>query len=134
MSGLEAGRTGTATVTVTATHTAQAMGSGSVNVFATPQLVALMEAAAVNAVAGVLPDKCTSVGTLVNVSHVAATPVGMTVTATATLKQVSGKKLEFTVEARDEKEVVGSGEHHRFIVDEVKFADRANAKLPAASL
>ena len=116
-------------LTVTKDKTAAAVGSGLLDVFATPQMIALMEATASESVAPYLDEGSTSVGTLVNVSHVAATPVGMTVRCESELIEVEGRKLVFTVKAYDECGLIGEGNHERFIVFSEKFMAKTNAKL-----
>lgn len=118
---LKPGLTGTAETVVRETNTALAMGSGSLHVFATPSMIALMEQAACNAVAACLDEESTSVGTLVNVTHDAATGMGKAVTATATLVEVQGRKLVFEVTAADEDKQIGKGRHERFIINKEKF-------------
>ncbi len=118
---LKPGLTGTAETVVRETNTALAMGSGSLHVFATPSMIALMEQAACNAVAACLDEESTSVGTLVNITHDAATALGKKVTATATLVEVQGRKLVFEVTAADEDKQIGKGTHERFIVNKEKF-------------
>ena len=118
---LKPGLTGTAETVVREANTALAMGSGSLHVFATPSMIALMEQAACNAVAACLDEESTSVGTLVNVTHDAATGMGKAVTATATLVEVQGRKLVFEVTAADEDKQIGKGTHERFIVNKEKF-------------
>ena len=118
---LKPGLTGTAETVVRETNTALAMGSGSLHVFATPSMIALMEQAACNAVAACLDDESTSVGTLVNITHNAATGTGKAVTATATLVEVQGRKLVFEFTAADEDKQIGKGTHERFIVNKEKF-------------
>ena len=103
------GLTGTATVIVSPEVTARHLGSGTVAVFATPEMVRLMERAAVNGLAPSLLPGQQSVGTLVNVHHLAATPVGATVTATATLIEVNGRRLTFKVSAHDGVDLIGEG-------------------------
>ena len=125
---LQPGLTGTASVIVTADRTAAALGSGSVDVYSTPALIALLEAAAINALAGHLADGQTSVGTALDVKHLAATPVGMTVNATATLTAIDGRRLVFEVSASDEIELIGQGTHERFIVDRARFEKRVRDK------
>ncbi|MCL5982304.1 MAG: thioesterase family protein [Firmicutes bacterium] len=124
----EKGLRGEAAVQVAAGNTAKEVGSGSVPVFATPMLVALMESAAINALQGRLPEGQTTVGTKVDVSHTAATPVGMTVTAQAELLEADGRRLLFAVMAQDEAGLVGEGRHERFIVDTDKFLSRAEKR------
>lgn len=118
---LKPGLTGTAETVVRETNTAIAMGSGSLQVFATPCMVALMEQAACNAVDPCFNDSESSVGTLVNITHDAATALGKKVTATATLVEVQGRKLVFEVTAADEDKQIGKGRHERFIINKEKF-------------
>lgn len=118
---LKPGLTGTAETVVRETNTALAMGSGSLHVFATPSMIALMEQAACNAVAACLDEESTSVGTLVNITHDAATGMGKKVTTTATLTAVEGRKLVFEITAADEDKQIGKGTHERFIVNKEKF-------------
>lgn len=118
---LKPGLTGTAETVVRETNTALAMGSGSLHVFATPGMIALMEQAACNAVAACLDEESTSVGTLVNITHDAATGMGKKVTTTATLTAVEGRKLVFEITAADEDKQIGKGTHERFIVNKEKF-------------
>lgn len=118
---LKPGLTGTAETVVRETNTALAMGSGSLHVFATPSMIALMEQAACNAVAACLDEESTSVGTFVNITHDAATGMGKTVTATATLVEVQGRKLVFEITAADEDKQIGKGTHERFIINKEKF-------------
>lgn len=121
MPELKPGLTGTAETIVRETNTAIAMGSGSLQVFATPCMVALMEQAACNAVNPCFDDTESSVGTLVNITHDAATALGKKVTATATLVEVEGRKLVFEVTAADEDKQIGKGRHERFIINKEKF-------------
>jgi fluoroacetyl-CoA thioesterase len=125
---LQPGLTGTASGTVTADLTAAALGSGNVNVYSTPALIALLEAAAINALDGHLDEGQTSVGTSLDVKHTSATPVGMSVQATATLREIDGRRLVFEVSASDEVELIGQGTHERFIVDQARFEARVRGK------
>ncbi len=125
---LQPGLTGHASTAVTEDKTAYALGSGNVKAYATPSLIALLEAAAIDALRSRLSEGQTSVGTSLNVKHVAATPVGMTVNATATLKEVDGRRLVFDVSASDEIELIGQGTHERFIVDRERFEKRVRDK------
>lgn len=109
-------------------NTAKHLGSGQVSVFATPEMIRLMERAAVRAVDSLLPDGYHTVGVHVDVRHLAATPLGMTVRARAELVEVDGRKLTFRVEAFDDVEKVGEGRHGRMIIDLAKFKERAEAK------
>ncbi|MCL2376001.1 MAG: thioesterase family protein [Defluviitaleaceae bacterium] len=103
---------------------AATLGSGTLAVFATPAMILLMELAARNAVQDVLPQGATTVGTLVNVQHLAATPVGAKVSATATLTAIDGRKLTFEVEAADENGVIGKGTHERAVIDIQRFMSK----------
>ncbi|WP_368501467.1 thioesterase family protein [Phascolarctobacterium sp.] len=118
---LTVGHTGAAVTTVTDANTAEAMKSGSLPVFATPSMCALMEEAACAAVNSHLAEGSGTVGVSLNITHDRATALGDTVTATATLTAVEGRKLTFSVEAKDSKGVIGQGSHQRFIVNNEKF-------------
>lgn len=109
-------------------NTASHLGSGNVAVLATPEMVRLMEKAAVAAVDHLLPDGYRTVGVAVNVRHLAATPVGMKVRAQAELVTVESRKLTFRVEAFDEVERIGEGEHRRMVIDLERFKERVEAK------
>lgn len=113
---------------VTLNNTASALGSGGIDVYATPAMIALMEKAAMNAVQSALAEGLSTVGTMVNIKHMAATPVGMTVTAKAELTEIAEKRLLFKVEALDGKDKIGEGIHERFIINVEKFISRVNAK------
>lgn len=113
---------------VTEANTAKAYGSGSIEVYATPAMIGLMEGASLALADQALPEGYSTVGTKVDVSHIAATPLGMTVTAKATLTEISGKKLVFSVEASDERGKIGSGTHTRAIVETEKFLKTTNEK------
>ena len=110
-------------------RSAETMGSGSLRVYATPALVALMEHAACEALKGMLEDGVTTVGTQMNVSHVAATPIGMTVRAEAVLTAQEGRSYTFAIEAYDDAGLIGKAEHQRVAVKIDKFMARTNAKL-----
>ena len=125
---VEVGMKGRAETAVTRDNTAQAVGSGLVPVFATPYMIALMENAAVNAVqAQLAPDEGT-VGTRLDVTHDAATPIGMRVWAEAEVTAVEGRKLTFAVTAWDEAEKIGGGTHQRFIIKPERFLAKAQNK------
>lgn len=111
----------TSTVTVTEQNTALALGSGDLPVFATPALVALMENAAMQTVASLLPEGSTTVGGFIETSHLAPSAIGKTIQATATLTEIKGKKLSFNIEAFEGEKLVGKATHIRFIVDREKF-------------
>ena len=125
---MEAGITGKQTITVTEENTAQAMGSGTLPVFATPAMIALMENTASKSVEAKLDEGAGTVGTLINVKHVAATPVGMEVTCETKLVEVDRKRLVFEVKAYDAAGVIGEGTHERFIIDNERFLAKAEAK------
>jgi len=122
------GLTGEASVVVVPQITAHHMGSGTVAVFATPQMVLLMERAAVNALAPLLAPGQQSVGTMVNVRHLAATPLGATVTARAELIALDGRRLTFKVSAHDGTELIGEGTHERALIDLARFEAKVAAK------
>lgn len=126
---LELGLKGRAQVTVSQSNTAQAAGSGSLEVYATPSLVALMEKAACDSLQKTLEPGKTSVGTVINVQHSSATPLGLQVYAESVVTAIYGKKVCFHVTAYDEIGEIGSGEHERYIVDEQRFMERCTQKL-----
>lgn len=128
MSKLQAGLIGTATTIVTDKNTAIAMGSGALPVFATPSMCALMEEAACNAVNGCLEDGMGSVGISLNILHSAPSALGAQITATAQLTSVEGRKLVFSIQAKDEHGTIGKGTHERFIIDNEKFMGKLLAK------
>jgi fluoroacetyl-CoA thioesterase len=121
---LEPGMTGEATTTVVHENTAAHVGAGGVEVFATPMMIALMENAAWRAVANGLEEGYVTVGTLVNVRHLAATPPGQQVRATAELIEIDRRRLVFKVEAYDEQQKIGEGYHERFIVNLDRFMQK----------
>ena len=125
---MQIGITGKQTITVTEEKTAQAMGSGTLPVFATPAMIALMENTASKSVEAKLDEGAGTVGTLINVKHVAATPVGMDVTCETKLVEVDRKRLVFEVKAYDAAGVIGEGPHERFIIDNERFLAKAEAK------
>ncbi len=118
----------TESVEVSEKNTASAFGSGLVDVFATPMMVALLESAASRCLAPFLEPGMVSVGTRVDVEHSGATPVGMRVSATATVSEVDRRKVVFAVVVNDEAGEVGRGTHIRFIVDRAKFTAKALSK------
>lgn len=121
---IEAGLTHTSTLTVGPGLTAQALGSGDMAVLATPAMLALMENAAMLAVAPELPEGSTTVGGHIASSHLKPSPLGARVAATATLEKAEGRKLYFKVEARQGEDVIGEGTHLRFIVDRERFLSK----------
>jgi predicted thioesterase len=126
---LKEGLVGHAALVVGEEHTAPRVGSGRVHVLATPVMINLIEAAALSAIEHLLPVGHQSLGTVLNVRHTAATPVGMRVTATAEVIAVEGRLVRFRVEARDEKEAIGEGTHERVVVNVAKFDERVRRKL-----
>ncbi len=104
------------------------LGSGSVEVYGTPAMIALMEAAAIEAIDPHLPEGQASVGVALDVKHLAATPAGMQVRAKAEVSEVEGRKITFTVQAWDEKELIGKGRHVRYIIEVSRFVERAQSK------
>ncbi len=114
--------------TVTDADTASRWGSGGLPVFSTPALVGLMESAAVAALTGHLSPGQTTVGGHIDVRHLAATPVGVTVRARAELIAIEGRKLVFKIQAWDEVELIGEADHDRFVIDEAKFMAKVAAK------
>ena len=125
---LAPGLRGEAHLTVDFTLTAAALGDFGVVVLGTPYMINLMEIASAKAVEPELEPGQTTVGTLVDVKHLAATPIDMKVTATAQLVEVHGRRLVFDVEAYDEREKIGEGRHERFILDLERFLQRTRAK------
>ena len=128
-SNLKLGLSAKSEQTVQDKDTAKALGSGGAEVLATPRMIALMENAAYTAVQPALAQGQSTVGTAINAKHLAATPIGIKVWAKATLTEIDRKKLTFTIEAHDETELIGTAVHERFIIDEQKFADKANTKV-----
>lgn len=123
---LSPGMRGEATTVVVHENTAAAVGAGGVAVFGTPMMIALMENAAWHGVADELDEGYVTVGTLVNVTHLAATPLGQRVRAVAELVEIDGRRLIFQVEAYDERQKIGVGRHERFIVHLDRFLERLN--------
>ncbi len=125
---LTIGMKGESSVQVSQENTALAYGSGGVAVYATPAMIGLMENAALTAVDSALPAGMATVGVSLDVKHTAATPVGMTVTATAELIEIRDKRLVFRLAAFDETEQIGEGIHQRYIINLDKFISNAAAK------
>ncbi|MCR5396096.1 MAG: thioesterase family protein [Lachnospiraceae bacterium] len=114
---------------VTKERTAKHVGSGSLEVYATPSMIALMEYTSTECIKEFLEEGQTSVGTALNVKHVSATPVGMKVRCESELIKVDGRALTFSVKVYDEKGLIGEGEHQRFIVDGEKFIKKTYGKF-----
>lgn len=126
---IKSGLTGSAELVVGEEHTAPSIGSGKVRVLATPVMINLIEAAALSAVEHLLPAGYQSLGTHLDVRHIAATPVGMRVRATAEVVAVDGRTIRFRVEARDDVDLIGDGTHERVVVNVAKFDQRVQRKL-----
>lgn len=126
---LSAGIKGNLERTVTQELTAEAMGSGQLPVFATPAVVALAEETAWKSVAPELEEGQGTVGTKMELAHIAATPLGMKVRCETELVEVDRRKLVFAIEVFDEKEKIAEGRHERFVVDNAKFLGKAEGKL-----
>ncbi|MGH8668154.1 MAG: thioesterase family protein [Burkholderiales bacterium] len=125
---IKPGLAGAAELLVAEEHTAPSIGSGKVRVLATPVMINLIEAAALAAVEHLLPAGYQSLGTHLDVRHIAATPVGMRVTATAEVVRTEDRTVHFRVEAHDEKELIGHGTHERVVVNVAKFDQRVERK------
>ena len=126
---MQIGITHTLTLTVTEKDSAKTYGSGTLDVFATPAMIALMERTAMESVAEYLAEDEATVGTAVNVQHLSATPIGCTVTCQSELTEIDGRKLTFKVTASDNKGVIGEGIHTRFIIKTEKFLAKASEKI-----
>src|SRR5271168_4452024 len=126
---IAAGLTGTAQLLVGPEHTAPFVGSGRIAVLATPVMINVIEAAALAAIEHLLPQGHQSLGIHLDVSHTAATPVGVRVTATAEVVRLEGRTVTFRVEARDEFEPIGGGTHQRVVVSVARFDERVQRKV-----
>jgi fluoroacetyl-CoA thioesterase len=126
---LPAGLTGTAELVVGEQHTAPRIGSGRIRVLATPVMINLIEAAALSAIEQSLPEYHQSLGTRLDISHIAATPVGMRVRATAEVVRVEGRTVHFRVRAEDARELIGEGTHQRVVVNLERFDERLQKKM-----
>lgn len=126
---LEIGIKGQQDLMVTEENSALSLGSGLLEVFATPAMIALMEKTAWKSVAPYLNDSEGTVGTLMNVSHIAATPIGMQVRCESELIQVDGRKLVFHVAAFDQQGKIGEGQHERIVINNAKFMEKVLKKL-----
>lgn len=130
--GLKVGLTGSAEIVVGTRDTAPHVGSGKIGVLATPIMVNLMEAAALQAVERFMPPGHQTVGTHLDVKHFAATPVGLRVKAHAELVKVEGRTLTLKIRAEDEREAIGEGMHERLIINVERFDVRMQKKLGRA--
>jgi predicted thioesterase len=133
LSKLRTGLKGHAQILVGEAQTAPRVGSGRVRVLATPVMINMMEAAALDAIESLLPDGHQSLGTHLNVGHYAATPVGMTLRATAEVTKIDGRNVEFRVEAFDDRERIGDGTHARVVVNVERFDKRIQKKLQGST-
>jgi len=129
LSRITPGLTGTAEIVVGPEHTAPFVGSGRIAVLATPVMINVIEAASLAAVEHLLPAGHQSLGIHLDVSHVAATPVGLRVTATAEVVGLEGRTIKFRVEAHDEVETIGGGTHERVVVSVERFDERVRRKV-----
>ena len=125
---IQVGQSATATVTVTESNIAKTMKSGSLEVFATPAMCALMEEAAQAAVQPELNDDEGTVGISLSISHDAPSPLDSTITATATVTAVEGRKISFAIEASDGIGIIGKGTHERFVINNEKFMTKVGAR------
>ncbi len=125
---LEAGITLTRTTTVEHSQLASTMRSGSLDVFATPAMVAFMEETAMESVAPHLDEGCTTVGTRIEVSHLAASPLGAHIRCESALVEIDRRRLVFDIKAWDDAELIGEGHHERFIIFSDRFMEKVNAK------
>ena len=125
---LKIGMLGEARTKVTDENTAIKYGSGAVGVFATPAMIGLMENASINSVDSYLPKGYATVGTKVEIKHIAATPIGMEVVARSELLEIDGLKLKFKIEARDDREKIGEGTHTRYVIKLEEFLKRIEDK------
>jgi len=132
MDAVKPGLMGSVDLTVGEEHTAPSVGSGAIHVLGTPVMINLMEAAALAAAEYLLPAGHQSLGIHLDVSHLAATPVGMKVTATAEVTAVEGNRIKFRVEAHDEADLIGEGTHERVVVNVERFDKRVRAKAAGA--
>ena len=132
LNAIRPGQRGTADLIVGPEHTAPRVGSGRIAVLATPVMINVIEAAALAAVEHLLPSGYQSLGIHLDVRHFAATPVGLRVTATAEVLAVEARTIRFRVEARDERELIGDGQHQRVVVNVARFDERVQKKMLAA--
>lgn len=126
---LEVGIKNSLKIKVTDDKTAKVLGSGTLDVFATPAMVALMEQTAAESVTPHLDSGITSVGTKINVEHLSADPVGIEVTCESTLTEIDNRRLTFDITVSDKHGLVGKAYHERFLIKSDSFMTRTNAKL-----
>ena len=125
---IKIGTKGIVTDKVTEENTAKTVGSGSLDVFATPSMIALMEKASCVAIESFLDEGATTVGTMINAEHLSATPIGCEITVESIVTAVEGRRISFEVTACDTAGLIGKGTHDRFIVDKERFMSKANTK------
>jgi fluoroacetyl-CoA thioesterase len=130
---LQPGLVGEARTRVAPSDLASALGSGTIDVYATPAMIALLETAAVNAVDHLLPAGSCTVGTRLDVRHLAPSPPGVEIVARAELIAIDGRRLTFRLEARDPIDTIGDGTHERTIVDAGRLLARAAARVPPST-
>lgn len=128
---MEIGIKGRKEIIVTEKESAKSLGSGLLDVYATPAMIALMEGCASESVSSYLDEGCGTVGTMVNIKHLAATPLGMKVWCESELIEAEGRRLLFSVKAYDEVGLIGEGTHERFVIVNDKFFAKVNAKKSA---
>lgn len=126
---LKEGIKGTRTLKVTYKDTAAALGNGEIEVFSTPHMINMIETTCKMSLNEYLDESKGTVGTQLNVKHLAATPIGMTVTCETELVKVDGNRLEFRVSCHDDLDLIGEGTHERYIIDNEKFMSRVNKKI-----
>ena len=131
MSELSSGVRGTQELLVTAENTAKALGSGGLDVFSTPSMIALMEFCAAQSVLPLLPSGNSTVGTRLDIKHLSATPIGMTVRCETELIEIDRRRLVFLCRAYDDAGLIGEGTQERFIVDNAKFMEKVSQKQRA---
>lgn len=121
---IELGLKGSKEIIAAMEHSASVVGSGGLEVFSTPSMIALMENTAAGSLAPHLEEDQGSVGTAVNIKHIAATPLGMKVTCESEIIEIDRKRILFSIKAYDEKGLIGEGTHERFIIDNEKFMNK----------
>ena len=126
---MQIGIKNTISESVTLDKTAEKVGSGLLPVYATPAMIALMEKCASECVAPYIEEGKSSVGTMLHVKHLSASPIGMSISCTATLTEIDGRRLVFSLEVSDEKGPIGEGTHERFIIDIDRFMAKCQSKL-----
>ena len=129
MDEIKAGLKGEKSIAVTMDNTAIAMGSGTLRVFATPAMAALIEGCCAESIEDLLDEELTTVGTRLELDHLAASPIGASVLCKSVLVAVDDRRLDFEAEVYDSSELIGKAKHSRFIVDAQRFFEKAYGKL-----